>query len=447
MNSREPASGGRCGLLAVYEALTSAVYAFMWLGHTLLPPLRKRLAPRLAMDVVAAAGKPLIHFHASSVGEISSIAPVMREVAKKVPDHALLITTMTRTSLKRAEEVMPGARAMLIPYDLPPAMGRFLRACRPVAVIVAETELWPNLLRGARRQGASLVLVNGRISTRSIGRYRSVRSLVGCVLAGFDLLLMRSEEDAARIRSLGADPDRISVMGNTKYDALPGPVPAERRAALRRSLGIAGSRPVVTLGSAREGESEILLRALAGFDAAGAPAVVLVPRHLDRVGALEDMCRSMGYGVRLSAGGGRGRPPGNGPDLPGRQEEGAAGRTVIIVNEMGKLLEYFAISDIGIVGGTFRPYGGHNPLEPASQGAAVVLGPYRDNISDDVEYLLARDAAVITDEDGLGDVIGRLLSDREGLADMAARAASAVQAGKGAARRCVDAMKAAGVLP
>jgi 3-deoxy-D-manno-octulosonic-acid transferase len=391
------------------------------------------------MDLPERAGGPLIHFHAASVGEISSLAPVVREVSREVPGYGLLVTTMTPTGRDRAAALITGADVRLVPYDFRSAMRRFMNRMRPSVIVVTETELWPNLLREASRLEIPLVLVNGRISVKSIGRYRRVGALVRSMLSQFDLMLMRSDEDAGRALSLGADPDRVRVVGNTKYDVLAGPVPAEQRRALRKRLGISDAAPVVMLGSARQGESEILLEAIRAESMETLPTVILAPRHLENVRLIEAVCRRSGYGVALSAGAGEsGRAPEAG-------EAGGAGRA-IIVNEMGRLLEYYAISDIGVVGGTFKPHGGHNPLEPASQGAVVVVGPHRDNIADDMDYLISRDAAVITDEPGLGAVIRGLLFDPARMSALAERAAGAVQDKKGASRRSIEAMKARGLL-
>jgi 3-deoxy-D-manno-octulosonic-acid transferase len=433
--SKGPGLGPRSGLLTAYQVLTSGVYAILRLGYDIIPPLRPRLAPRLALDLGAGPARPLVHFHASSVGEISSIAPVVREAAKALPDHAFLVTTMTATGRRRAAEVLPEAEVRLLPFDFKPAMQRFVKTLNPAIMIIAETELWPNLLREARRRDTPLVLVNGRISTGSIRHYLRLRPLVRSMLSQFDLLLMRSDEDADRVKMLGADPDRVVVTGNTKYDVLPGPVEEAERRALKRRLGLGEGRPVIILGSAREGETEILLRGLGDLDSAAVPAVIIAPRHLENVPRLEAALGRAGYTARLSA---------------DAREEGPAGllgdREAIIVNEMGRLLEYYAVSDVAVLGGTFTPHGGHNPLEPASQGAVVVVGPYRDNIADDIHYLMGENGVIITDGAGLGGALRDLIEDPARMEATARGAACAVQARKGAAVRCVEAMKSRGLL-
>ncbi len=415
--------------------ITSGVYGVLRLGYELIPPLRPRLAPRLAMDLGGGRAEAPVHFHASSVGEISSIAPVVREVEKALPGHALLVTTMTATGRRRAAEVIPEAEVRLLPFDFLPAMRRFVRTLRPAMMVIAETELWPNLLREARRRQIPMVLVNGRISTRSVKRYLKFLPVVRSMLSQFDLLLMRSAEDADRVIMLGADPGRVMVTGNTKYDALPGPAGEAERARLRKRLGLAGQGPVVILGSARRGESEILLAALEGLDGAAAPTLVIAPRHLENVPDVTAALKAAGYAVRLSAGPAEGPAPG----APGR-------RRAVIVNEMGRLLDYYGASDIAVLGGTFAPRGGHNPLEPVSRGAVLVVGPHRDNIADDMACLMDRGGAVVTDEAGLGGALRGLLADPARMQSIARSAASALQARKGASLRCVEAMKARGLI-
>ncbi len=434
--------GFRSAEAAAYEILTMGLYGLMRMGHALVPQLRQRLAPRLALDLEAGAGKRLIHFHAASVGEISSAAPVVGEIRKETPGTAVLVTTMTVTGRRRAAEAVPDARTLIVPFDFRPAMRRFMDTFQPALTIIVETELWPNLIGEAARREVPLVLVNGRISARSLGRYRLLRPLVGAMLERFDLLLMRSHEDARRIISLGADPGRVEVTGNTKYDVLPAPPEAGRRAALKRAHGIDESRPVIMLGSARPGESEILLGALERLDLEVRPVVVLAPRHLETAAGVAAACRKTGYDVVFSAGGGA--VVGGGAAEDGRR--GPDRKQAIVVDEMGRLLDYYTMCDIALVGGTFRPHGGHNPLEPASRGAVVIVGPHRSNIEDDVVYLMSKEAVLLAGEHDLVGVIRGLLGGEAGMRELGARAAAAVQSGKGAAKRCVEAMKSRGLL-
>jgi 3-deoxy-D-manno-octulosonic-acid transferase len=306
---------------------------------------------------------------------------------------------------------------------------------RPSTLIIGETEIWPNLVLEARRQGTNIILLNGRISKRSYPRYRLVRPLVKAVLRRFDHLLMRTPNDADRIINLGADPSRVEVVGNTKYDILPGPLPETRREQTRTDLGISQTCKVVTLGSAREGECEIVFEAVRLAAIEPPPVLIVAPRHMGLVPQIEQMAQdlSLQYVTRPAE-----EPPKTG---------GEAMPDVIIIAEMGRLLDMYAVSDIAIVGGTFKPFGGHNPLESASQGVVTVVGPHIQNIEDDIGYLRSHRCAFITEGKDLGALLQDLLLDDAGRHDMGRRAAAAVEEKKGIAAKCVEILAQRSMLP
>jgi 3-deoxy-D-manno-octulosonic-acid transferase len=362
-------TGGNSGSLAariclgIYRYLPLPLYGLLVAGYHLLPPLRRSLRERLGLCRPPEGEGPLIWFHGSSVGEVSSIAPVVEEVRSRVPDARIVVTTMTVTGRRRAARELGGMHALTVPLDFLPAARRFIGLMKPSVVIVGETEIWPNLVVETAGSGASLVLVNGRISRKSYPRYRLVKPLFEYLFGHFHLLLMRTETDAERIIDLGAEPDRVRVVGNTKFDVLPKPLSAESRATVRKDLGIDPSRTVISLGSARSGESEIVLEAVRSALVDLRPLVVIAPRHMSLVPQLEDMCAANGFAaVTVSK------------DKPGSRADSET--QVLIIGQMGRLLEVYAVSDISIVGGTFKPLGGHNPLEPASQGSVTVVGPH-----------------------------------------------------------------------
>lgn len=380
-------------------------------------------------------GRRAIWFHAASVGEVSTIAPVVTQVRKVLPDVPIVVTTMTRGGARRAAEKLKSAEIALVPFDFLPAMRRFVSAVEPSCLVIGETEIWPNLVGEAKRQGASVILVNGRVSERSYPRYRLVRFFIRNVLEQFDLLLMRTQTDAGRIIDLGARRERVFVAGNTKYDVLPAPIAPDRRKAIRQALGIGETAKVVTLGSAREGESEIVLRCLTGLEGGPVSRLVIAPRHLELVPQIEQVCANLGYtfltlsDLRL--------PVGDVHEEP----------QVLILAQMGRLLETYAISDVAIIGGTLKPFGGHNPLEPASQGCVTVVGPYIQNIEDDVEYLTSRSCAFVVSEGDLGRTVADILSQDERRKSLGLAAARAVEEKKGIAEECVQAIIRRNLLP
>jgi 3-deoxy-D-manno-octulosonic-acid transferase len=420
-------------LLGIYRWVPLPVYLALIAVYRLVPPARSRLAERLAMRFPSGDGRPVIWLHASSMGEISTIAPVVAEIQARRQNCAIVVSTMTTSGRRRAREILKTSDVFLLPIDFYPSMRRLIRGMRPETLIIGETELWPNMIFEAKKQGVRLVLLNGRISKKSFPRYRLIRPLVKDVLSNFDLLLMRTQTDATRVTRLGAEGGRVAVAGNTKYDIQPAPASAAHRRDTRRDLGIADGRKVITLGSAREGETEVVLGALAEVGIEPGPMLVIAPRHLGLVAQIEQICRDFGRRFRTLSKGARG--------------EGEPAVEVVIIAEMGRLLDMYAISDIAIVGGTYRPFGGHNPLEPASQGVVTVVGPHIQNIADDMQYLRSRECAFIAGEHDLGPLLLKILSDEVRRDRMGRDAAEAVEAMKGIARKCVDTMLDKDLLP
>jgi 3-deoxy-D-manno-octulosonic-acid transferase len=275
--------------------------------------------------------------------------------------------------------------------------------------------------------------LNGRISARSFSRYRLIRPLVAYLVSQFRLLLMRTQADADRIISLGARPESVRVAGNTKFDNLPEAMPQTSRLDLRARLGIGGNRNVVTLGSAREGEAGIVLDALKPVGGA-VPLLVVAPRHMADVAGFREACISRGLIYREI----------EDVDEPGDFD---GEPDVLLVAQMGRLLEIYSISDVAVVGGTLMPWGGHNPLEPASQGIATVVGPHTENITDDVQYMRSRGCVFLAEEAGLGPVLCRVLSERRTRESAGRAAVEAVLDRRGIAARSVEMMAQAGLLP
>jgi 3-deoxy-D-manno-octulosonic-acid transferase len=422
-------------LLAIYRYLPLPLYACLWVAYWLIPRGRGSLECRLALRSLPPRGRRAIWFHAASVGEISTIAPVVDQVRKVLPGIPVVVTTMTKGGAGRAAAKVRQAEIALVPFDFYPAVRRFVSAMEPSCLIIGETELWPNLISEAKRQGASVVLVNGRVSQRSYPRYRLVRVFMRAVLEQFDLLLMRTEADSHRIIGLGARPETVQVAGNTKYDILPTPLGADARKAVKEALGIGAGTKIVALGSAREGESEIVLKALALWKGGTALRLVIAPRHLGLVAQIEHLCSSLGYTFATLS------------DLRLPEPERTPGPQVLILAQMGRLLETYAIADVAIVGGTLRPFGGHNPLEPASQGCVTVVGPHIENIRDDIEYLASRRCAFAVNEADLSRTIADVLADDQKRIAIGAAAERAVAEKKGIAEKCVAAMAERGLLP
>ncbi|HEV8701624.1 MAG TPA: glycosyltransferase N-terminal domain-containing protein [Candidatus Polarisedimenticolia bacterium] len=396
-------------------------------------PLRERLG--FPPDDAAAGG---FWIHAVSVGEVRLALSLLASLRRRFPGVPVHLTTATATGRALAAAGTGGTRPpesiAALPFDLPFAMGRLLDRLRPRAILILETEIWPNLLRLAARRGVPVVLVNGRISPRAYPRYRLVRPLLHRALPGVSLFGMQSREDGDRIVSLGADGRRVRVTGNLKFDLDP---PAADRQAVRLRLGLEDGEPLFVAGSTAAGEERPVLHAFALLRRSHPSArLVLAPRHPENFAAAERLAREAGHTVllwsRLAA------------DGPGAPAAGTARRPppprfdVLVLDAMGVLPVIYAASDLVFVGGSLVPRGGHNVLEPAAIGRPVLFGPHMENFRAAAEALTAAGAGFVArDADELGSLLLRLVSDRAGYAVSSTMARRVVETNRGALGRTI----------
>jgi 3-deoxy-D-manno-octulosonic-acid transferase len=362
--------------------------------------------------------------HAVSVGEVMAAVPLVQALRARWPAADIVLSTVTATGERVARARLSEAAAMVtFPLDFPRAVRRTVDTVGAGCFIALETELWPNLLRALRQAKVPAVLANGRISDRSYRRYRLVRRLFRRVLDDVALFCMQSEEDARRIISLGASPERVLVTGNLKMEMPSGEAGAEQ---LWRRLLHLGQAPVVVAGSTHRGEEAIMLEAfLATRRAADDLRLVLAPRHPERLDEVEGLARSRGLEVvrrsRVSA---------------------KNGAPVILLDTMGELASLYAVADVIFIGGSLVPVGGHNVVEPALHAKPVVFGPHMTNFRDAAALLLRNDAAIqVGDGAQLAATLGRLLADAPGRAARGRAAWSAVRAHQGACVRTIAALE------
>ena len=344
---------------------------------------------------LAREGAP-IWIHAVSVGEVQAAIPVARALADRYPHHPLLFTTTTPTGRTRVRQVLGGAvEHRYMPYDLPWLIRAFLDRVRPRAVIVMETELWPNLFAECAARRIPLVLANVRLSERSARGYGHVSSLSASMLACVSAIAAQSEADASRVLALGADPGVVHVTGSIKFDLhLPASL-REQAQVLRREFGI--ERSVFIAASTHEGEDRQVFDAFAHIlRAIPRCLLVLVPRHPERFAAAAALSRKRGYATAT-----RSRAPRRYDDVD-----------VFVGDSMGELPLFYAASDVAFVGGSLVPTGGHNMLEPAALGLPVLFGPHVFNFPDISRMLLDAGAAwQVADAHALGERALALLED------------------------------------
>lgn len=378
------------------------------LGYTLWMALRYRdaryLRERLGW-VGRLDGASEIWLHAASVGEVNAAAVLVRRLAERAPGGKILLTTVTPTGAAIARERL-GAYIShrYLPLDWPGAVRRFVRRLQPACLLVMETELWPNLYQACAHANVPIVLVNGRLSLRSLHENRWWRRVQGRTLACVRAVLARTAADAETFMSLGVEAGRVRTLGNLKF-ALAGPAPAP----------IALGRRYVLAASTREGEERLILEQWRACRHQGR-LLVLAPRHPQRRG--EILAALAPLAVRIA--------------VRSRGEPALADTDVYLADTLGELGPFMAGADLVIMGGSFAPFGGHNILEPARLGKAVVFGPHMQNFAEEAELLRANEAGVqLPSADQLAACLNELLAHPERAAALGKNAARLIAARAG----------------
>jgi len=435
-----PANKGDGDLLG---ALWSGMYSALW--YPALPfalsafggdkeGRRQRLggAPP---DADRISGDVLVWVHAASVGEIEGVRPVVQGLAHLRPELKFVITTMTLAGRDAARRRLNGT-CQLAPFDHAAAVRGFLARARPVLLIIAETELWPNYFLQSAAAGVRIAIINARLSIRAMSRYRLIRPLIAHALKRANLVLAQTGDDADRFCLLGAGPERVTVTGNAKYEIVCDSSP------LRPALAdFAKGRPILIAGSTGPGEERIVVTA---FDELArrfpSLALVLAPRHLQRIEEVERILRGarLSY-VRASASNPPEEPEDGGPttrrqftnetDRPnfgeaGAREDSSADPQVLLLDTMGELGPLYQRATIAFVGGSlFVGRGGQSLAEPANASVPVLFGPYYENHRQLGDALIAAESGRV-----VRDTAQLVAASAKWLADEAARAAAAKQA-------------------
>jgi 3-deoxy-D-manno-octulosonic-acid transferase len=369
--------------------------------------------------------RPRVWMHAVSFGEVRVAAAILAALRRRSPDLALLLSTSTPAGMMAARGLIEPDALFTFPLDAFGSPLRALERLRPDLLILIETELWPNLLKTARSRGVRTMLANGRISSRSAARYRWFGKLFHEVLSYLDVMAMSQQVYGDRIIALGADPSKVVVTGDVKYDREVTKQDREDLSRLGLELGLNDDRPVLVAGSTRTGEEAILLDAFTRLRK-DFPSLhlILAPRHIDRTIEVERLIRSHGF------------------SLGRRSEHPAAPLTpehmvdVTLVDVMGELFTLYGLADVAFCGGSLVPLGGHNPLEAAAWGTPVLYGPYMETKLDAREMLEAAGAGeTVTNAQDLYIKIMALLSTPDLAAERGHKGREALQSQAGASGR------------
>jgi 3-deoxy-D-manno-octulosonic-acid transferase len=416
-------------VLALAMLLSLPYWLYQILRHG---KYRGGLAQRLGrvprrLIAASAASRPgrVIWIHAVSLGEVLAISGLVEQMRRTFPQHRILVSTTTDTGQALARKRFGKANVFYFPMDFAFAIKPYLRTLQPELVVLAETEFWPNFLRLAHAGGARIAVVNARISDRSLPNYRRFRRALRRILVHVDLFLAQTPADSARLQSIGAEAQRVQVTGNLKFDISLPPSPPIID-SLRHSLAAEGAGPVLVCGSTVEGEEPLLLKAFENLRVAHPRAVmILAPRHPERFDQVAILLQQLGIrSFRRSQ----------------WQGEALAGR-VLLVDSIGELAALYALADVAFVGGSLVPRGGHNIIEPAQHGLAIVTGNHTENFRDIVALFQSRDAVRIVGMAELPLTLMHLLANDAERHALGRRAEETIRSQTGATSRTLEALK------
>jgi 3-deoxy-D-manno-octulosonic-acid transferase len=332
--------------------------------------LRERLghvSPKLAQTL---SGSPRFWIHAVSLGEVKVAAPIIKALKQILPECSVMVSTTTKHGRELARETF-GEEIPVVyaPIDFIGSVRKALSRVHPDVLVFLETEIWPAWLTEARRMGIKIALVNGRISVRSIRGYLKFRPFFREVLGNVDAFSMILEEDGARIRAMGADPKKIEINGNAKYDLLVSLAEPAMETEMRQILNLEASHRVFVAGSTREGEEAMVLDAYEKIVREFPDTVLIIaPRHIERTPGIRSLFERRGFKYQLRSE--------LGTDKAKRTEP------VVIFNTFGELFKLYSVGTVIFCGASLVPLGGQNSLEAAVWGKVVFYGPSMENFLD-----------------------------------------------------------------
>ncbi len=390
---------------------------------------------------------PCIWIHAVSVGEVNLLATLLRVWRTKHPEWQFVISTTSRAGYELANKKYADLSVFYCPLDFSWSVSRAIRRVRPTMLVLAELELWPNLISAAREHGAKVAIINGRLSDHSFPGYRRIRLFVASILQKIEVIAAQSEESADRFRALGAPRENVHVTGSLKYDGAQTDRNNPRTVSLCKLAGIGEKDIVFLAGSTQEPEEQAAIDIYRRLSVQHPELrLILVPRHperFDEVARLLDESKLAWVRRSLLE-----QKPGarNGVPSESNSEHNADGtcRFILLVDTVGELGAWWGATHVAFVGGSFGSRGGQNMIEPAAYGAAVSFGPNTRNFRDIVAALLAAEGAIVVeDAAGLEAFVEKCLEDRQFALALGQNAQTLVKAQLGATARTVGLLDAA----
>jgi len=365
-----------------------------------------------------------VWFHALSVGETLSVKPLVKAFKSRYPDLEIIFSTATETGQDIARERLGPyvQRFFYLPHDFPWILDAVVRRLKPDCFVLVETDIWPNLLRVLERQQVGRILVNGRLSPKSVARYRTYRSLFS-PFGLFDYIFAQSAKDGEHFVALGAEPDRVHAVGNLKFDSLPAPLSDLEIGHLRKITGIDEEREVWIAGSTHAGEEEILFKVHHLLLRKHRDLLlILAPRRVQRISKLTSVAERFGLSMVTRS-----------------SSASCRGKDVYVLDSLGELSRFYALADVAFIGGSLVPFGGHNPLEAVVQGKPCVWGPHLFNFREIGAMLLdAGVAKIAASEEQLLAVVADWLKDVRYREEIELRARRLIESNSGCSERILN---------
>ena len=378
---------------------------------------------RERLGYIECSDRAPIWIHAASVGEVNAAQALIRCLQREYPDNPILVSTFTVTGAARVIDLFGNfVEHRFAPLDNWFSTRRWLRAAKPACMIVVETEIWPELFIQAGRNGLSPILVNARLTESNLRRMQRFKHIFRPALASISIAICQSDRDAGRYRELGMTDARTPVSGNLKFDIPLSEDLGVRANSLRRSWG---HRPVWVAGSTREGEESIILAAHQKLKLSRPDALlVLAPRHPERSSAVIKLVSQAGLSARTL------------------DEDIKADTDVVVVDRIGQLMPCYAAARATFVGGSLVPIGGHNLLEPATLGKAVIAGPHLHEQTESASALEGAGGLLkVANETELAETVARLWQQPEYALQIGRAALGVVEAGRGSLRRTLKILR------
>ena len=377
--------------------------------------------PKGALEPVAK--KNCIWVHAASVGEIVATSPLIKEFRREFPKSPILVSVVTTAGYEMANRIIKDADSIIyFPLDLPFVSASVLRRIRPRIFMPVETELWPNFLKTAKQLHIPVMMVNGRISDKSVRRYKYMFSILNDMISTVTFFAMQSHIDAVYIKQLGAPEELVTVTGNTKFDQTYTDVTAEEKQNFFRTMGLNADDEILVAGSTHRSEEDYVLNAFRAVRENHPKArLVIAPRETLRTREVIGICKSAGYSVATRTELQK-RPPKN--------------EDIIIVDTVGELGRIYSIGTVIYVGGTLVTHGGHNILEPAAHGKAIIIGWHMENFKETHALFKSRNACItVNNPEELVTETKKLFDDTKRRKELEEETLKIILENRGAARK------------